>query len=147
MLHNNSVQVWILDWNKYDVSNFHFQICIFRFVDFPLSDNGEPAPLAKSATKNKMPRNAFRWIYILYSSKIFSNLFFFRLTTIPNWQCCFLRKDEKGRHIKGSASWKILQICPKLFYFIHEYACLLPERSAISEKLAKNTGPSGRTAP
>ena len=31
-----------------------------------------------------------------------------------------------------------------LFYCrfaIHEYACLLPERSAISEKLAKNTGP------
>ena len=27
---------------------------------------------------------------------------------------------------------------PNLCYFIHEYACLLPERSAISEKLAKN---------
>ena len=28
----------------------------------------------------------------------------------------------------------LLQICPKLCYFIYEYACLLPERSAISEK-------------
>ena len=36
-----------------------------------------------------------------------------------------------------------MQICPKLSYFIHEYACLLPERSAISEKLAKNTYASG----
>ena len=31
----------------------------------------------------------------------------------------------------------LLQICPKLCYFIHKYACLLPERSA------KNTGPYG----
>ena len=27
----------------------------------------------------------------------------------------------------------LLQICPKLCYFIHEYACLLPDRSAISD--------------
>ena len=28
----------------------------------------------------------------------------------------------------------LLQICPKLCYFINEQSCLLPERSAISEK-------------
>ena len=41
----------------------------------------------------------------------------------------------------------ILQICLKLCNFIHEYACLLPDRSAISEKLAKNTYTCERTAP
>ena len=53
-------------------------------------------------------------------------------------------------YLKGSASWKmtplLFQICPKLCYFIHEYACLLPDRSAISDKLAKNTYACGRTA-
>ena len=34
----------------------------------------------------------------------------------------------------------LLQICPKFRYFIHEYACLLPER------LAKNTYACGHTA-
>ena len=41
----------------------------------------------------------------------------------------------------------LLRICPKLCYFIHEYECLLPERSAISEKLAKHMNACGRTAP
>ena len=36
---------------------------------------------------------------------------------------------------------------PKFCYFIHEYACLLPERSAISDKLAENMYACGRTAP
>ena len=31
----------------------------------------------------------------------------------------------------------LLQIYPKLCYFIHEYACLRPESSAITKKLAK----------
>ena len=56
---------------------------------------------------------------------------------LQNLKVCRLKNDPPF----------LLQICPKLCYFIHEYACLLPESSAISEKLAKNTGPSGRTAP
>ena len=40
----------------------------------------------------------------------------------------------------------LLQICPKLFYFIHEYACHRAERSAITGKLAKNINDRGRTA-
>ena len=40
----------------------------------------------------------------------------------------------KGMPLENDAPF--LQICPKL-NFIHEYACLLPDRSTISEKLAK----------
>ena len=48
----------------------------------------------------------------------------------------------KGRHLEKSASHPLYwQICPKLCYFIHEYAC---NRSAISENLA-NTNDSGPT--
>ena len=47
--------------------------------------------------------------------------------------------------LKGSASFKMTP----LFYcrFQSRICSFLPERSGISEKLAKNTGPSGRTAP
>ena len=38
-------------------------------------------------------------------------------------------------------------IFPKTLYFIHEYACLRPVRSAIAEKSAKKTNNRGRTAP
>ena len=52
------------------------------------------------------------------------------------YRVCILKNDSPF----------LLQICPKLCYFIHEYACLLPKRSAISEKLAINTNAFGRTA-
>ena len=39
----------------------------------------------------------------------------------------------------------LLQICSKVVYIIYEYACLMPEKSAIAEKLAKKTTTMGTT--
>ena len=47
----------------------------------------------------------------------------------------------------GKLSHFLLQICPKLCYFIHEYACFRLEMSDVSVKMAKQPNDSGSTAP
>ena len=49
---------------------------------------------------------------------------------------CPLILELKGLPLKNDTAF-LLQICPKLYYYIHEYACFMLDKPPIFEKLTK----------
>ena len=66
---------------------------------------------------------------LLTNASSFGEVYIHTLPDYLTQRVCLLKNDPPF----------LLQICPKLCYFIHEYACLKAESSVIAEKLAKNS--------